>query len=60
MDIAKSAVEGDATIEQDGLSLFLDPQANGMLMNCTIDFNEMQGFGVTGAQPSSSCGTCKC
>ncbi|MEE9523396.1 MAG: hypothetical protein V3V59_01445 [Thermodesulfovibrionales bacterium] len=60
MDIAKSGVEGDNTIEQDGLNLFLDPQASGMLMDSTIDFNEMQGFGVTGNQPSSSCGTCKC
>jgi len=60
MDIAKEAFPGDTTIEQNGLKLFLEQQAGAMLANATIDFNEMQGFVLNNAQPSSSCGTCSC
>ena len=61
MDIVKSGLEGDATVEQDSLKLFLDPMAKGMLTNTMIDFNETQGFVLSGMQPQgSSCGTCKC
>ena len=59
MDIAKGAAQGDTTVEQDGLSLYLDSMANGMLMNATIDFNETHGFVLSGTQ-QNSCGTCKC
>lgn len=59
MGIAESGEEGDTTIEQDGLKLFLDVMAKGMLMNATIDFKEKEGFVLKGVQ-QNSCGTCKC
>ncbi len=56
MDIAKAAQLGDITLELDGLKVYLEERANGMLMNTNIDFNEGQGFVLTGMQPSS-CGS---
>jgi Fe-S cluster assembly iron-binding protein IscA len=61
MDIAKAAQAGDTTIELNGLKIFLEERANGMLMNTNIDFQENQGFVLSGMQPSScgsSCSTC--
>jgi Fe-S cluster assembly iron-binding protein IscA len=59
MDIAKAAQAGDKTLEQDGLKVFLEERANAMLMSTTIDFNDDQGFVLTGMQ-QSSCGSCSC
>ncbi len=59
MDIAKAATPGDIAHEINGLKLFLDPRASDMLMNTSIDFQENQGFVLTGMQ-KSSCGTCSC
>jgi Fe-S cluster assembly iron-binding protein IscA len=61
MDIAKAALKGDKTLELQGLKLFLEERANEMLINTSIDFQEAQGFVLTGMQPSScgsSCGSC--
>jgi Fe-S cluster assembly iron-binding protein IscA len=61
MDIAKAAANGDATIEKDGLKIFLEQRASEMLNTTTIDFVEAQGFVLTGMQQSScgsSCSTC--
>jgi Fe-S cluster assembly iron-binding protein IscA len=61
MDIAKTAQAGDTTIELNGLKIFLEERANGMLMNTSIDFQENQGFVLSGMQPSScgsSCSSC--
>jgi Fe-S cluster assembly iron-binding protein IscA len=61
MDIAKAAQAGDTTIELNGLKIFLEERANAMLMNTNIDFQENQGFVLSGMQPSScgsSCSTC--
>lgn len=58
MDIAKGALSGDMTLERDGLKLFLEPRANDMLTNTTIDYVDGQGFVLTGM--SSSCGSCSC
>jgi Fe-S cluster assembly iron-binding protein IscA len=61
MDIAKAAQAGDTTIELNGLKIFLEERANGMLMNTSIDFQENQGFVLSGMQPSScgsSCSSC--
>ncbi|MDA8101011.1 MAG: hypothetical protein M0042_15440 [Nitrospiraceae bacterium] len=60
MDIAKAAQAGDLTMEKDGLRLFLEERANQMLMNTTIDFNEAQGFVLSGMQPSSCGSSCSC
>lgn len=59
MDIAKAAEKGDTTLEINGLKIYLEPRANGMLTNTTIDFSENQGFVLTGMQ-QSSCGSCSC
>ncbi len=61
MDIAKAAQSGDTTIDLNGLKIFLEERANGMLMNTSIDFQDNQGFVLTGMQPSScgsSCSSC--
>jgi Fe-S cluster assembly iron-binding protein IscA len=60
MDIAKEALRGDTTLEVNGLKVFLEERANGMLMNTNIDFHEGQGFILTGMQSScgSSCSSC--
>ncbi len=61
MDIAKAALKGDTTLEVKGLKIFLEERANDMLMSTKIDFQEAQGFVLTGMQPSScgsSCSTC--
>ena len=59
MDIAKAAQAGDMTLEKDGLKVFLEERANAMLAATTIDFNDQQGFVLTGMQ-QSSCGSCSC
>jgi Fe-S cluster assembly iron-binding protein IscA len=61
MDIAKAALTGDTTLELQGLKLFLEERANEMLTSTSIDFQEAQGFVLTGMQPSScgsSCSSC--
>ena len=60
MDIAKEALRGDTTLEVSGLRVFLEERANMMLMNTNIDFQEGQGFVLSGMQSScgSSCSSC--
>ena len=60
MDIAKAAQAGDKTLEKNGLKVFLEDRANLMLENTTIDFNEGQGFVLSGMKQESSCGSCSC
>jgi Fe-S cluster assembly iron-binding protein IscA len=59
MDIAKAAQAGDTIVEHEGLKVFLEERAKAMLSATTIDFNENQGFVLTGMQ-ESSCGSCSC
>jgi Fe-S cluster assembly iron-binding protein IscA len=59
MDIAKAAQGGDITLHRDGLKVFLEPRAQDMLFQTTIDFMEGQGFVLTGTQ-QTSCGSCSC
>ena len=56
MDIAKTAQAGDTTLNLKGLKIFLEERAQGMLENTNIDFQENQGFVLSGMQ-SSSCGS---
>ncbi len=58
MDIAKAALPGDTTLELQGLKLFLEPKANSMLDTTSIDFQDHQGFILTGMQPSSCGSSC--
>ena len=60
MDIAKAAQSGDITLEMKGLKLFLEEKANMMLDTTSIDFQEQQGFILTGMQPSSCGSSCSC
>ena len=58
MGIAPNPEDGDLTLEKDGLRIFLDKEANNMLLNATIDFLNDQGFSITDMnQPSCSCPT---
>jgi Fe-S cluster assembly iron-binding protein IscA len=61
MDIAKAAQKGDTLLEVQDLKIFLEERAKDMLMSTNIDFQEGQGFVLSGMQPSScgsSCSTC--
>jgi Fe-S cluster assembly iron-binding protein IscA len=60
MDIAKAAQSGDTTLEMQGLRVFLEERAKEMLMTTNIDFQENQGFVLTGMQPSSCGSSCSC
>jgi len=60
MDIAKAAQTGDTTLEMQGLKVFLEERAKEMLMTTNIDFQENQGFVLTGMQPSSCGSSCSC
>ena len=56
MDIANVAEDGDITLENDGLKIFLAKDADIMLSEATIDYSDEQGFAITGmAQSSCSC-----
>ncbi len=60
MDIAKAPQTGDTTLDMQGLKIFLEDRAMGMLTNTNIDFQENQGFVLTGMQPSSCGSSCSC
>ncbi len=60
MDIAKDAQPGDATIEEDGLRVFLEQRAQEMLVNTTIDFQDRRGFVLSGGTPQDSCSSSSC
>ncbi len=44
MGIAANAEDGDETMINDGLRVFLEKEANKMLSKATIDFSADQGF----------------
>lgn len=52
MDVATAPEDGDFTIEKDGLKVFLDKEANKMLLDATIDFSDEYGFAITGMNQS--------
>lgn len=60
MDIAKAPQIGDTTLDIQGLKIFLEERAMGMLENTSIDFMENQGFVLTGMQPSTCGSSCSC
>jgi len=56
MDIANDAEDGDITLENDGLKIFLAKDADIMLSEATIDYSDEQGFAISGmAYNSCSC-----
>jgi Fe-S cluster assembly iron-binding protein IscA len=56
MDIADGPRKGDLTIEMDGLTVFLECEANAFLSDATIDFPDERGFVISGMKRSSCCG----
>ena len=56
MDIAEDAENGDVTLEKDGVKVFLEKEANKLLLEATIDFSEKQGIRISGMPRSSCCG----
>lgn len=56
MDIAKAAQPGDRSTGNGGLNIFLEPKADSMLSEATIDFTDAHGFVITGQQKNSCCG----
>jgi len=60
MDIAKAPQTGDTTLDMQGLKIFIEERAKGMLTSTNIDFQENQGFVLTGMQPSACGSSCSC
>ncbi len=56
MDIADGAKDGDVTIEESGIMIFLEKDANKMLSEATVDYSDQQGFIISGMQQAS----CRC
>lgn len=56
MDMAQGPEKHDSVYEQNGLTFFLEKEAQKILMHATIDYTEKQGFMITGIPPSSCCG----
>jgi Fe-S cluster assembly iron-binding protein IscA len=59
MGVANSAEDGDETMINDGLKVFLEREANKMLSKATIDFSADQGFSIDGIE-QSSCQSSSC
>jgi|GEM_PF-735470 Fe-S cluster assembly iron-binding protein IscA len=64
MDIVKTAIDNDITLEQNGLKVFLETKASGVLAEATIDFSDEQGFFISGVVANScsegSCSSSSC
>ncbi len=56
MDIAEGAKKGDATLEKDGLKVFLEREANKLLSEATMDYSDKRGIIISGMQQTSCCG----
>jgi len=53
MGVAPNAEDGDEILEKDGLKVFLEKEANKMLLNATIDFSDNEGFAIEGMTQSA-------
>ncbi len=53
MDIVKDAIEGDVTLERDGLKVFLQNEAIMWFPNVTIDYSDETGFFLSGVDACS-------
>ncbi|NCO67830.1 MAG: hypothetical protein GW873_04705 [Nitrospirae bacterium] len=56
MDIADGAQKGDATLERNGVKVFLEKEANKLLSEATMNFSDDRGFIISGMQQTSCCG----
>jgi len=59
MGVAPNAEDGDEILEKDGLKVFLEKEANKMLLNATIDFSDNEGFAIEGIE-QTSCSSSSC
>lgn len=55
MDIADEPRMGDTTLEEGGIKVFLEKEANRLLSEATIDFSTERGIIVSGMSRSSCC-----
>lgn len=56
MDIAKEAGKGDVILENKGVKVFLEKEANRLLSNATMDYSDKRGIIISGMPQSSCCG----
>lgn len=56
MDIADAPKKGDVTLEQGGVKMFLEKEANRLLSEATLDHSAKRGIILSGMQRSSCCG----
>lgn len=56
MDIADAPKKGDVTLEQGGVKVYLEKEANRLLSEATIDFSDKRGISISGMPRSSCCG----
>jgi Fe-S cluster assembly iron-binding protein IscA len=56
MDVAEGPGNGDVTIEKGGTKVFIEKKAGALLAEATIDFDDEQGFIISGTQQTSCCG----
>ncbi|MBU4319626.1 MAG: iron-sulfur cluster assembly accessory protein [Nitrospinae bacterium] len=56
IDIADGAERGDATLEKNGIKVFLEKEASKLLSEATIDFSDKRGFIINGMPQTSCCG----
>ncbi len=59
LDMVERAVDGDVTIEKDGLKVFIEKDANATLAAASMDFSEQRGFVLNGmAEHTCDEGSC--
>ena len=60
MDFEEKPVEGDATFENQGVQILVDPKSLGMIDNCQVDWADgLTGAGFTIQNPNAK-GNCGC
>lgn len=55
MDIATKPKDGDIVLEKDGVKIFIDDETNKLLINATMDFDDVKGFVLSGMSKTSCC-----
>jgi iron-sulfur cluster assembly accessory protein len=59
LDMVEQAMDGDVTVEKDGLKVFIEKDANETLSTATMDFTEQRGFVLNGtAEHTCDDGSC--
>jgi len=56
MDIVNKPNSDDITLEDDGVKVFLEKEAERILADATLNYSDEGGFEITGLQGSSCCG----